>query len=123
MTEPILRGRRILVVEDDYFIAGDMQDGLSAEGAFVAGPVATVREALELFERERLDGAVLDVNLGEEDSFSVAAALHATGTPFVFVTGYNSGDLPAAWAGIRRLEKPVSAQTVARALFGDGGAD
>ena len=123
MTEPKLRGRRILVVEDDYFIAGDMQDGLSAEGAFVAGPVATVREALELFERERLDGAVLDVNLGEEESFPVAAALRAAGTPFVFVTGYNSGDLPAAWAGIRRLEKPVSAQTVARALFGDDGAD
>ena len=123
MTEPMLRGRRILVVEDDYFIAGDMQSGLLDEGANVVGPVATVREAIALIDRCALDGAVLDVNLGEEDSFPVAAALRAAGTPFVFVTGYNSGDLPAAWAGVRRLEKPVSARTVARALFGGGGAD
>ena len=121
-TEPLLRNRRILVVEDDYFIAGDMRDGLLAQGALVAGPVATVREALKLVEAGQLDGAVLDVNLGEEDSFPVAQALRAAGVPFVFVTGYNSGDLPSAWADVRRLEKPASARTVARELFGASAA-
>ena len=123
MAAPMLQGRCILLVEDDYFIASDMQGGLLDEGALVAGPVATVREALALIEGERLDGAVLDVNLGEEESFPVAAALRTAGVPFVFVTGYNSGDVSAAWADVRRLEKPVSARAVAYALFGNSHSD
>src|SRR3954471_9178294 len=72
-----LRGRRLLVVEDEYVIAADIAASLQALGVEVAGPAASVVEALALLESEgdRLDGAVLDINLGNERVYPVADVL------------------------------------------------
>jgi hypothetical protein len=40
-----LKDRRVLVVEDDWFIADAVADLLAKEGAAVFGPAATVRKA------------------------------------------------------------------------------
>lgn len=45
-----LEGLRLLVVEDEYFIAIDTAEKLAAAGAIVVGPVATVEDALMLIE-------------------------------------------------------------------------
>ena len=45
---PSLAGRRVLVVEDEYFIADDLRHQLEACGAEVLGPVPRVGEALAL---------------------------------------------------------------------------
>ena len=108
MHPPTLAGRRVLVVEDDYFIADDTSRELRAAGAVVLGPVPLVEAALEMVERERPDLTVLDVNLGGEMSFSVADALLARGLPFLFATGYDERKLPERHAFARRLEKPIS---------------
>src|SRR5947209_14372115 len=81
-----LRGRRFLVVEDEYVIAADLTASLEALGAEVAGPAPSVAAALTLLESEgdRLDGAVLDVNLGKERVYPVADVLRGRGIPFVF---------------------------------------
>ena len=118
MNEPLLRHRRILVVEDEYLIADAMQRGLEDEGATVVGPASSVRNALRLVEAEPgIDGAVLDINLGSEKVYPVADALQALGVRFLFTTGYDAADVPQYWRHIRRLEKPVSVATVARALL------
>ena len=78
----------VLVVEDDAFIALDLEDVLSEAGFTVTGPVATVREALALLDGEhRPDVALLDYNLGEETSIPVARRLEALGIPFLFLSG------------------------------------
>jgi CheY-like chemotaxis protein len=115
----LLRGRRILVVEDDYMLADDLREDLEHAGAEVLGPVSTVEDALALLAREdRLDGAVLDVNLAGEPVYPVADALLARGVRFAFATGYDGWSLPAAYAEIPCFEKPLDPLAVVRALVG-----
>lgn len=112
-----LRGRRLLLVEDDYMIAADFAQALEERGVEVVGPVGSVREALVLIETAgALDGAVLDINLGRETAFPIAAELTARGVPFVFATGYGSLALPPDFADVPRVEKPVDTTALARLL-------
>ena len=54
----------------------------------VVGPVARLAKALEMAQRQALDVALLDVNLGGQEICPVAEALAAREIPFVFVSGY-----------------------------------
>lgn len=110
-------GKRILVVEDDYFIAKCLARDLRRAGAEVLGPAPTVGEALDLIAAGPLDGAVLDVNLRGEMAFPVADALARSGVPFIFATGYSADMLPRRYAAVPRCDKPVDPDALAAALF------
>ena len=125
MAEPgpdALRGRRLLVVEDEYLIAAALERALEGRGAEVVGPAGSVEGALRLVEAEgdRLDGAVLDINLRDERVYPVADVLAARGVPFVFLTGYDAQVIPDTYAGVPRSEKPVSTALLARTLLKAG---
>jgi CheY-like chemotaxis protein len=114
-----LTSRRVLVVEDEYFLADDMARALEQVGAEVVGPVPSVARALAvLASGESVDAAVLDINLRGEMVFPVADALRARGTPFVFSTGYGRASVPAAYRDVPRWEKPFTAENFAKALPG-----
>ena len=114
-----LEGRRILLVEDEYFIVQDLARAFTAAGAVVVGPSATIADALrQIAATQKLDGAVLDINLQGEMVYPVADALATRGVPFVFTTGYDQGSIPDRFAGRIRCEKPVKPDQVATALFG-----
>lgn len=86
-----LSGLRILVVEDNYMIAELLSDILKDWGCVVIGPFANAQGGAEAVENGRLDGAVLDANLGDgKTSAPVAAALQAASVPFVVATGYGT---------------------------------
>jgi CheY-like chemotaxis protein len=104
-----LTGRRILIVEDEYLVAKALAQSLQALGAEIIGPSSTLDQGLELLEAEgnRVDGALLDVNLRGVQVFPLADRLLANGTPFVLITGYDAGTIPPAYANITRCEKPV----------------
>jgi len=113
-----LEGRRLLVVEDEYFLADDLVRNLKDKGAEVVGPVSDIDGALDLIdETEHLDAAVLDINLRGEMAYPVADALIERGIPFVFATGYDSANIPARYKDVTRCEKPVDAHKIARSLF------
>jgi CheY-like chemotaxis protein len=105
---PALQGRRVLVVEDILLVAEELSDTLKDWGCEVIGPAAQVGRALDLVEREKLDGALLDVNLGKEHCFPIATVLRERRVPFIFLTGY---DMPSAFPpefkDIPRLPKPL----------------
>lgn len=110
-----LSGCRILVVEDDYFLATDSQRALSGAGGTVVGPVGSEDGALALIASEAPDFVVVDINLGDGARFAVAEALLDRGVPFVFVTAYDDVVIPARFDGIERLRKPVDPRQVVRA--------
>ncbi len=114
-----LTGRRILLVEDDYFIAVDLKTWFEEGGAEVLGPVPSVHEALALIARTSgIDAAVLDINLQDELVYPVADALHARGVPFLFATGYDPASVPPPHGAVALCQKPIDPQVVARTLFG-----
>lgn len=113
---PTLAGRRVLVLEDEYFLADELARALIRLRAEVVGPVPTLAEALALLDSARVDAAVLDVNLRGEMAFPVVDALRARGIPFVFATGYNQAVLPSEYAAVPRWQKPFDPEALARAL-------
>jgi CheY-like chemotaxis protein len=94
MEFPALRGRSILVVEDEALIGWDIREALEKAGANVTA-TATVRHALILIEHDGLAGAVMDHALADGDSTDVCARLKARGIPYVSYSGFD----PVAGAG------------------------
>lgn len=111
-----LTGLEILLIEDDYYLADDTHQILTAAGARVAGPYARAAEGLARIAQGALDCAVLDVNLGEGPSFVTAQALRLSRVPFVFVTGYGREVLPAEFGAAQLLEKPVEGRALVDAV-------
>ena len=102
-----LGGLRILVVEDMLLLAEVLRDQLEDCGSTVVGPVSRLSEAMALAREERLDGAILDVNLGGQLSFPVANILRERDVPYVFLTGYDDAHLfPDEYRAAPRLGKP-----------------
>jgi CheY-like chemotaxis protein len=114
---PLLEGRRVLVIEDEYFLADDMARLLQQLGAEVIGPVGEVDDALQLVKNgDAVDIALLDVNLRGEMVFPVAEELRRREIPFIFTSGYERNPLPADYGDVPLLEKPLDDQTVQAAL-------
>ena len=114
-SEVDLTGRRILVVEDDYFIAAEICSALQRHGATIVGPAGDLAQAAALAHRERIDIAVLDINLHGEMTFNLARELRSQGTGAILASGYDSTVLPDDLADVTCLEKPVNLLELVRA--------
>ena len=113
MTQP----QRIFIVEDEILIAFEMTDILEDLGFEVVGPSVHVEEAEELARQEEIDGAFLDVNLGNgKDSEPVAEVLRERGVPFVFVTAYDDEQITFRTSDDRVLRKPVTGKQMLQTL-------
>ncbi|MEH3120033.1 MAG: PAS domain-containing protein [Methylorubrum populi] len=110
--ESDLSGHRILVVEDDYYLATDTARALRRAGAAVLGPCPSEAAAREALDEGAPTAALVDINLGSGPSFALAALLRERGTPFVFITGYDEGVIPPDFADVERLQKPVELKRV-----------
>jgi DNA-binding response OmpR family regulator len=114
---PVLAGSRILIVEDEFLVAMDLEDRLKREGCGVIGPAPRETKALALLEQGRPDAVVLDLNLGGKLPVDLANILVARQIPFVIVTGYGSRhlDVPALQAA-PRVHKPIRTEELVHAL-------
>jgi len=101
-----LNGKRILVVEDEYFVATDLRMVLQDAGAEVVGPVGNLAQGLSLLDENAADAAILDVNLAGARSFPLAESLAERAIPYMFVTGYDSWALPERYRHVPRISKP-----------------
>lgn len=108
--------KRILVVEDDQFLALHMQAILSSLGFEVLGPAPSLEIGLRLAaETDRLDAAVLDVRLDQgQRVFPVARMLQQRSIPFSFMTGYTDPELDGFDAPV--IQKPLETDSVAAVL-------
>ena len=92
---------KILLVEDDRTIVGNLTDYLQSEGFYVLS-VSGQTAALELLSEEKADLVLLDVSLAEGNGFSACSAikkdynlpvifLTASGDEYSTVTGFDLG--------------------------------
>ena len=103
------RTPQILVVEDEFLIAMELDITLRRAGYQVLGPLSSVSAALGLLRAERPDAAVLDVNLAGEWITPVAEVLRAMSVPFILASGYGAADLhavPVLWGAVN-IGKPA----------------
>jgi DNA-binding response OmpR family regulator len=87
-TRKELNGATVLLAEDDRFVASELAARLNEAGAKVAGPVATVSQALDTLDSADIDVAVIDYMLEDSNSAPLQAALDSKRVPFVVLTGY-----------------------------------
>src|SRR5262245_22360744 len=112
-----LEGRRILVIEDEYFLAEDICSVLRGLGADIIGPAGEVGDAIGIMNSaEIIDAAVLDVNLKDVSILPVADRLRARNIPFVFTTGYDRSAIDVRFKDIQLFEKPINVAAMARSL-------
>jgi DNA-binding response OmpR family regulator len=114
-SDPLL-GRRILIAEDDPYIALALEETLAEYGLTVAAVARTLKEAIRLARGDGVDLALLDVNLGHDKIDPVADALAARGCPFVFTTGCGRAGLPEAHLHHAMVEKPFYVEEILTAL-------
>jgi CheY-like chemotaxis protein len=113
MEFPALRGRSILVVEDEPLIGMDINTALERAGASVTA-TTTVRHALILVEHDGLAAAIMDHALKDGDSTELCARLKARDIPYVSYSGYD----PVAGASPDApfVSKPATMDTLLSAV-------
>lgn len=120
-----LTGERILVVEDEYYIADDVARILTSAGAQVVGPFSTIEQAAAAIETTAFDFAVIDLNLHGYSAVPITELLSQKGKPFAFATGYGAEAVPDSFADVPRIEKPFNPpallQLIGRMSCGDDG--
>lgn len=113
MEYPALRGRSILVVEDEFLIGMDIRAALEAAGATVTS-TTTVRHALILIEHDGLAGAIMDHALSDGDSAEVCISLEGRNIPYVSYSGFDrvtGANEISPW-----VKKPATMHTLLTAL-------
>jgi CheY-like chemotaxis protein len=112
-------GLRLLVVEDNAFVAMELIDELTDRGHRVAGSAASVPHALRLIEelKDRVDAAILDANLGGQAAAPIAERLRRARIPFVIASGYGAAELRRLGYAEPALCKPIAARDLERALL------
>lgn len=109
-----------MLVEDEALIAMDVAAEIEDAGHEVIGPFGRAGEAMAALERGAPDLAVLDVNLGEGDSFALADALQALGAGVIFLSGHGRDFLPQRFRDCMLLSKPIAYPRLIEALGASG---
>ena len=116
-----LAGRSILIAEDEPIVALDLQLSVEDEGGLVQGPFHRLTEAMVFLTKqdERIDAAILDVNLNGVLVFPLAQMLAERGVPFVFHTGNaETPQIARDFPGRPVFAKPAAPASLLRGLAG-----
>jgi two-component SAPR family response regulator len=116
--KPSFPGLRVMIAEDDWLLALNIQGMLDEFGCAVIGPATNVNDAQRLAEEKSFDIALLDVRFQYNDTSNlIAKILKKKRIPFAYVTGYSESDLqswnmPKAFI----LQKPVTTSNLAATI-------
>ncbi len=117
MASELLSGLKILILEDEYLIAMDVEHLCLENGAadvFIARDIETARSVRAT---NGFDVAVLDVMLASQSTHAFAAELMLAGVPFVFATGYGTVEDPQnLFSNVTVVGKPYAGTDLVEAL-------
>ena len=108
---------RVFILEDDPFIALDLQSIVEGEGHKVVGVCESLAEA-----RTRLadpfDFALLDIDVRGGKSFEIASDLDRRRIPFAFVSASRRSELPPHLRHVEFIPKPYQETAIVRSMAG-----
>lgn len=109
---------RVLVVEDEVFIAMELASALRTAGFEVMGPVGSVDDALDLIGDVQPDAALLDVNLGGERVTPIALKLKSLEVPYLLASASTAEELAGdeVLASVSNLGKPTNLNQLVKAM-------
>jgi CheY-like chemotaxis protein len=114
--EPLLAGKRVLIVEDESMVAMLIEGLLEECECSIVGPCGTFEKALEAARTETFDLAVLDVNLRGTMVYPVAELLSERHIPFLFVSGYGDDAIPPGHDAWRVCAKPFKGNDLVKMM-------
>ena len=118
MSAPSLRGVYVLIVEDNFVVADALRFMLTGFDAIVSAIVPSLAHASAALAVDRVDVAILDINLNGTSVVPLADDLRIQGIPFVFVSGYGDEELlPEQLRDRPRFDKPVEAERLVARLI------
>jgi len=112
---------RVLIVEDEFYIALDIEALLIALGHSAVGIAVSADQAVSITERERPDLVLMDIRLvGRRDGIDAADEIFSRfGIRSVFVTAHTDQHTRGRAAAVKPigfLEKPLTVQSLRTAL-------
>jgi DNA-binding response OmpR family regulator len=110
-----LAGCSILLVENEPVIALSIADCLQDAGALVL-TAGNIDDALRIAEDPSLSAAVLDLDLGHDDSTIVSRRLSERTVPFLFYSGYDDAYVWNKWPNATVVTKPAGEKVLIAAL-------
>ena len=110
----MLEGLKILVLEDEFLIAMDVEQLCRDYGA---EDVAVARQLEEIDDELEFDAAIVDVLLGGVSTFDFADRLKDAGKPFIFASGYtDNAEVAQRFPGVALIGKPYSGNDLVEAV-------
>ena len=115
MDSHALRGRSILVVEEDPHVARRLEVRFRQAGAkvFAAGKL---RDARYLAEHPALSAAVINLRIGDDTTAGVCRRLSHLGIPFMIHTRYDATEASRTWPKAPVVSKSADSAVVVRTI-------
>ncbi len=120
MPADVLAGLRILLLEDEFLIAMDVEQLCRDNGAadvFIKKSLSELDGPLPEF-----DVAVVDLMMSGESTLPFARRLREARLPFIFASGYvDNIDLVSEFQGVPVVDKPYSTADLVNAILAVAG--
>lgn len=108
---------RILLLEDEFLIAIDVEETCRDSGAKDVLIARSLAEAEEAAALHKFDAAIVDIMLGGDSTLDFASTLQTRDLPFVFASGYSDlSEIDSRFPGVRVMAKPYAARDLVEAL-------
>jgi DNA-binding NtrC family response regulator len=112
-----LRGKRIMLMEDNDRLYGAIKDSLEDFGCEILGSCARICGPIDVVPNSHLDAALIDLEkLSTARSTAIVTKLQARGVPVVLITHLTAAELPSVMRSCDRLEKPFTCTTMLSGL-------
>lgn len=113
-----LKNMNVLLIEDNIILALYAEDLLKQLGAKKVFTVSTVVTATQTIEIEDIDFAVLDINLGADNTLVFAKKISLLSIPFVFASGFDEPfNLDHSLSSVLTVKKPYDKEKLANAIM------
>lgn len=115
MSKP-LKGLRVLILEDEFLIAMDVEQLCRESGAEDVFIVRSLQE-LEGGEMPDFDVAIVDLMLSGVSTLDFARQIYDRGVPFVFASGYSDlQEITEKFPGVSVVGKPYAGEDLIGAV-------